>query len=187
MVTVFCDVETGGVLPQHPTISLGAVAMDGATELDECSQHIAFNVADCDPEALAMNHYTAEAWADAVTPTVCAARFAAWLKPHSTVTLTSKRTGQPYQVARCAGYNWPFDGPRIRALFGTSFCPMEFLARDVLQRVLFYFDESGETPPENFKLATVAEWFGIPADGAHDALADARMAARVYAALKEAW
>jgi DNA polymerase III epsilon subunit-like protein len=187
MVTVYADCETGGVLPQHPTIQLAAVAMDGATELSAFEQKIAFNEADCDPEALKMNHYTREAWTDAVSPGVAASRFAAWLRPYSTVERVSK-AGNPYRVARWAGYNVStFDGPRIRALFGTQFCPLEFLARDVLQRVLFHFDESSETPPENFKLSTVAAHFGLSADGAHDALTDARMAARVYAAVRDAW
>jgi DNA polymerase III epsilon subunit-like protein len=184
MVTVYVDTETGGVLPQHPTIQLAAVAMRGDVELASFEQKIQFNEADCDPEALKMNHYTAEAWADAVSPAIAASRFAAWLRPHSTVPKVSK-AGKPYNVARVSGYNYvAFDGPRVRALFGTQFCPLEFLARDVLQRVLFYFDETGETPPENFKLSTVAAHFGLSTDGAHDALADARMAAKVYAAVK---
>jgi len=60
------------------------------------------------------------------------------------------------------------------------------LGRDVLQRVLFWSDESG-TVLENFKLTTVAAHFNIPTDGAHGALADARLCAAVYRALQEAW
>jgi hypothetical protein len=187
VTTVFCDTETGGVLPQHPTIQLAAVAMDGDVELATFEQCITFDIGAADPAALAMNHYDAARWArEAVTPAVCASRFAAWLRPYSTVEKVSK-AGKPYRVARWSAYNVPFDEPRIRALFGTQFCPLEFLARDVLQRVLFYFDESGETAPENFKLSTVAARFGLSTESAHDALADARMAARVYAAVRGAW
>jgi exonuclease I len=59
--------------------------------------------------------------------------------------------------------------------------------RDVLQRALFWFDEHPEAPkPANYKLATVAQAFGIPTDGAHDALADCRLAWQVAKAMREA-
>ncbi len=184
--TVYFDTETGGVDPTRPTIQLAAVAVnqDGR----ECSafwQNIAFNEADCDPDALKLNHYDREAWVNAVTPAVCAAKFAAWVKKYASVTMTSKRTGRPYTVAQLAGYNaLVFDLPRLRALFGAAFFPCSYQVRDVLQRVLFYFDEYPNVPkPENFKLSTVAAHFGIATDGAHDALADARMSASLYRAV----
>lgn len=186
MVVVYFDTETGGVLPTHPTIQLAAVAVEDGVELSGFTQNIAFNLQDCDEEALALNHFTPQAWADAVSPAVTAARFAQWLRPFQSVTLTSKRTGQPYTVARLAAYNAPFDLPRLRELFGTQFFPCEFLVRDVLQFALFHFDRYGHAP-ENFKLTTVARYFGIPTDGAHGALADARMCAAVHRALREAW
>lgn len=183
---IFADLETGGVLPQHPTIQLGAIATEDGREVAHFEQNIAFDVAACDPEALAMNHYSAEAWADAVTPTVAACRFSVWLRPYCDVPKVSK-AGKPYAVARLAGYNIVgFDGPRLRALFGTQFFPVEYLLRDVLQRVIWYFDETGGTV-ENFKLTTVARYFGIPVDGAHGALADARICAAVLWAMREAW
>lgn len=186
--TIYFDLETGGTEPHHPTIQLAAVAVDTeGAEVESFYQNIMFNEADCDLEALKLNHYQAAAWSDAVPPRVCAARFAAWLRPYQSVTLTSKRTGNPYTVARLAGYNAvKFDEPRLRAMFGESFCPWEYLVRDVLQMALFHFDRYGHAP-ENFKLSTVAAWFGISTDGAHDALADARMCAAVARWLREAW
>lgn len=185
---VYFDTETGGVLPEHPTIQLGAVAVDDSgREVSAFTQNLAFNEADADPEALTMNHYDPALWLDAVTPAVCAAKFAAWLKPYSSVSLVSKRTGNPYTVARLAGYNAvSFDLPRLRQMFGAQFFPCEFLVRDVLQHALFYFDRFGY-PPENFKLATVAAHFGIDTTGAHGAVEDARMCARLHRAMMEAW
>jgi DNA polymerase III epsilon subunit-like protein len=188
--TIYFDTETGGVESRHPTIQLAAIAVDqSGAEVSSFEQKISFNEADCDPEALAMNHYEAAAWAEAVTPAVTAARFAAWLRPYQSVTLTSKRTGNPYQVARLAGYNaLTFDLPRLKAMFGTQFFPCEYLVRDVLQWALFWFDEHhGATPPDNFKLTTIAAWFGVSTEGAHGALADARMCAALSLALREAW
>ena len=89
------------------------------------------------------------------------------------------KAGNPYNVARLAVYNVGFDGPRLEALFGTQFTPWDRRVRDVLQRVYWYFDRAQQTvPPENFKLTTVAKWFGVTLDGdAHDALFDARLCA----------
>ncbi len=186
MFTIYFDLETGGVEPRHPTIQLGAVAVNESGEQDSFVQCISFKESDADPEALKMNHYTAEAWKDAVNWQQTAALFASWLKPYSSVQLMSKRTGKPYNVARLAGYNAvSFDVPRLKAMFGTSFFPCEYLVRDVLQRALFYFDESGDPKPENMKLTTVAAYFGIEVNGAHDALADARICARLYRAIQE--
>ncbi len=184
--TVYFDLETGGVQPQQPSIQLAAIAVDEhGNEAASFEQKIAFNEADCDPEVLRINHYTKEAWKDAINYQATAALFASWLKPYSSVSLMSKRTGRPYSVARLAGYNAvSFDGPRLKAMFGTSFFPCEYLIRDVLQRALFWFDEHPEAPrPDNFKLSTIAAMFGVSSEGAHDALADARMSAALYKAM----
>lgn len=182
--TVVFDFETGGVEPQHPSIQLAAIAVDAEwNEVASFNRRIKFDASQCDPAALEMNHYTAEAWADAIPPVLCATQFARWLRPYQSVSLLSKRTGRPYTVAQMAGYNTPFDQPRLKALFGSSFMPCAFLMRDVLQRVLWHFDEHGAAP-ENFKLTTVAAALGLDATGAHDALTDVRLTAAVYRAIR---
>ena len=186
--TVYFDLETGGVLPQQPTIQLAAIAVDEhGVEAASFEQKIAFNEADCDPEALRLNHYTKEAWKDAINFQATAALFASWLKPYSSVSLMSKRTGRPYSVARLAGYNaLTFDLPRLKAMFGTSFFPCEYLVRDVLQRALFWFDEHPEAPrPENYRQTTIADMFGIDTSGAHDALKDVRMCVQLARAMAD--
>jgi DNA polymerase III epsilon subunit-like protein len=184
MILVHFDTETGGVLPEHPTIQLAAVAMDDDIELGAFEQKIVFNESDCDPKALEINHYTREAWVDAKSPAVTASRFAQWLRPYCIVEKVSK-AGNPYKVARLAGYNAAtFDMPRLRAMFTPHFLPAEFMVRDVLQQALFYFDKYGYAP-DNFKLATVANHFGIPTDGAHDALFDVRLCAAIHRKMME--
>lgn len=180
-ILVYFDLETGGVEPKHPTIQLAAVAMDGAIELGAFEQKIAFNETTADPTALALNHYTRQAWVDAKAPGIAASRFAAWLRPYSEIKKTSK-AGNPYQVARLAGYNAAaFDAPRLRELFGTQFLPADYPVRDVLQRAVFYFDEHPAAQrPINLKLSTICEFFDIAIDGAHDALVDARMCAALH-------
>jgi DNA polymerase III epsilon subunit-like protein len=185
LITLYLDTETAGLAPTHPTIQLAAVAVDAGVELATFDQRIAFDEAAADPQALALNGYTREAWGDAVAPGIAASRFAAWLRPFCALERVSK-AGNPYRIARCAAYNAGFDMPRVEALFGSQFCPWDRRVRDVLQRVLFWFDEHPHVPPpENFKLTTVAAHFGLSVNGAHDALADARMAAQVYGAMME--
>lgn len=188
MIVVHLDFETGGTLTEHPSIELGAVAVENGVELSSFEQKLTFDPIACDPQALIINGYSAERWVNACAPAMAAARFAAWLRPFASVTRISQRTGAPYQVARTASYNAPFDSPRLRELFGAAFLPCEMLMRDVLQVVAFRFDDA-TSKPENYKLTTVAAWFGIPTDGAHGALADARMCAKVHQQLQEsvAW
>lgn len=188
--TVYFDLETGGVEPKHPVIQLAAVAVDETgTEHDAFMARLQFNEADCDPEALKMNHYDAAVWHDAIPPQRAVVRFSTWLTPFKSLTLTSKRTGRDYTVAKLSGYNaLTFDAPRLRALFGDQFTPWSHQIRDVMQRALFWFDEHPHAAkPENYKLSTVAAYFGLNADGAHDALADARLSAALAARLRAGW
>lgn len=184
---VYFDTETGGVEPHHPTISLAAAVVDtDFREVATFDQRIRFDVATCDPEALKINHYTPEAWRDAITP--AAAKFARFIEPYRSVRMVSKRTGRPYHVAALAGYNaMTFDLPRLKGMFGDLFFPCSFFVRDVLQRALFYFDERPElVRPEDFKLTTVAAYFGIDTAGAHDAFTDVRLTIAVHKALRDA-
>lgn len=186
MITVYLDTETGGIKPEHPTIQLAAVAVDGETELGHFEHKIAFKESDADPDALAMNHYTREAWINAMPGPVVASRFAAWLRPYCQIERIS-RAGNPYRIALAAAYNAPFDSPRVQALFGTQFCPISYHVRDVLQRALFWFDEHPEAAkPADMKLTTVAAHFGLETGGAHDALADARLCAAVAKSMRDA-
>lgn len=182
MKTVYFDLETGGV-NDEPVIQLAAVAVNPDwSEAGTFEQKITFDVEKCSPEALKINGYTEAAWKGSVLPGLAAQKFAAFVKPHSTVEMLSKRTGQPYMVARLAGYNaLTFDLPRLRGLFGEMFFPCSYHVRDVLQRAMFYFDEHPEDPkPKDLKLGTLCEYFGIDKAGAHDALKDVRMTVALH-------
>ncbi len=187
--TIVFDLETGGVEPRHPNIQLAAIVIDDATggELGSFECKIKFNEADADPKALEINHYTPEAWADAVPSDLCVARFTKFIKPHSTIEMMSKRTNKPYYVAKLAGYNaLTFDLPRLRQMYGEQFFPCSYMVRDVLQRAMFFFDENADLgcKPDSLKLSKVCEYFGITVDGAHDALVDVRMTAALARKLR---
>lgn len=181
MKTVYFDFETGGILESQPNIQLAAVVIEDATgiEIDSFERKIKFDPALCDPKALEMNHYTAEAWKDAIPVGQVVAQFSKFLFPHQCIEMISQRTGKPYSVAKMGGYNaQTFDWPRLKAMYGSSFLPCSYHVRDVLQRAMAWFDEHGSAErPKNLKLSTVCEYFKIDSAGAHEALADVRLTA----------
>jgi DNA polymerase III epsilon subunit-like protein len=181
--TIFFDTETGGLLPENPTIQLASVVVDDATwkEIETFECKIKFSEDECDRKALEMNHYDRDVWAkEAVLRHIAVGKFIAFTKPYLSIQMISQRTGRPYQVGKLAGHNaLTFDLPRLRELFGTAFFPFSYHVKDTLQRALWYFDEHPEVKrPESLKLGVLCAAMSIPEDGvAHDALADVRMAA----------
>lgn len=186
---VFFDLETGGVEPKHPDIQLAAVAVDLETweELAQFERKIRFNVQDADPEALRINHFDLTVWDEQAWPEgSVASSFSKFLNSFRSVTHISKRTGKPYTVAKLAGhYAADFDGPRLKRLFQRHdlFLPADPRIRCTVQRALWWFEETGKKLPENFKLATLCEYFGIPTPEAHEALADVRCAVSLARAM----
>ena len=187
MYTVYFDFETGGVEMTHPNISLAAVTVDEkGVEIDKFYRLIQFDESTAQPEALRINHYEVERWkADARTEREVLLAFLVFVNRFKSLTLTSAKSGNPYQVARLAGYNSAsFDGPRLQALcdkYG-AFPPFRRPTLDVLQLFLDYSDRNGIRLTNN-KLSTVAQYFKIPIDGAHDALEDCRMTAAIHFAM----
>jgi DNA polymerase III epsilon subunit-like protein len=187
MTMVFFDFETGGVHDHQPNIQLAAIAVDSEFhELASFEEKIQFNEAAADPQALQINHYDRAKWTAAKPPAEVARLFAQWLRPFSCVEKISK-AGKPYSVARLAGHNAAvFDGPRLRRMFQEAqlFCPVELHVRDTLQRALWFSDERG-IEPKSFRLAELCKHFGIPGDGAHDALEDVRLAIAIAQAMRQ--
>lgn len=178
MSIVFFDFETGGVSPDHPNIQLAAIAVDSDwNELETFERKIQFKESDADPEALKMNHYDAALWASEAKREFSVVNdFAAFLNRHKSIELVSKRTGNPYSVARLAGHNAAtFDGPRLSAMFKHYgvFLSAHPQVMCSLQRALWYAMETG-AKFESLKLSVLCAHFGIPIPDAHDALADVR-------------
>lgn len=187
---IYFDLETGGVMPTHPNIQLAAVAVDEDTwhEISSIEMKIMFDERRADPDALAMNHYTAEAWKDAAVPWEACKRFAAFLDRFKSLEMVSKRTGNPYTVAKLVGHNAAsFDGPRLFTMFRECdvFLPADPRVRCTCQRAMWYFDETGAVPPKDLKLATLCEYFGVPVVESHEALADVRLTVQLARAMRE--
>lgn len=187
--TIYFDLETGGVEPRHPNIQIAAICIDDSSgeEIANFECKIKFDESAADPEALKINHYTPAAWTGAVPVAEAMQRFVRFAEPHRSIEMISKRTGAPFMVGKLAGYNAvTFDLPRLKSMFGTQFFPFSYLVRDVLQRAMFWFDEHPEVKnPGSLKLTKVCEFFGIPTDGAHDALADVRLTAALAKRIRE--
>lgn len=183
---IFFDFETGGIEASKPEIQLAAVAVDAQfKEVDCFESKIAFNESDADPEALKMNHYSAEEWKDAPKSGVVVSRFARFVERYKSVEMVSKRTGRPYNVARLAGHNAAtFDAPRLRKMFDAdgTFAPFHPIPLDTLQLALWKI-QFEEKKPANFQLSTLCQFFGIDTEGAHDALADVRMSVALTKAI----
>jgi DNA polymerase III subunit epsilon len=178
---VYFDLETGGLEPHHPIIQLAAVAMYKDRQQGQFEVKLTFSHKDCEPEALALNNYSEEAWKGAVAPDWAARMFAAFLEPYKTVEKISK-AGKNYKVAQLIGYNaHQFDGPRLIKLFNDNniFFPANYRVLDTLQLAMWYFEVNPGRLPKDFKLSSVCEYFGITLDNAHDALADVIATARL--------
>ncbi len=187
---VYFDLETGGLELTHPIIQIAAVAIERGSwgEIASFETKLQFNENEADPAALAINHYTPAAWAEAIPPCEALARFNRFLRFHACDTLTSARTGRPYTVSRLKGYNSvAFDMPRIKFAVDRykMFLCADLRSRDVMQIALWYFDQLSRPLP-NYRLETVAEYFELEHSGAHDALFDVRLTVQIAKRLDQA-
>lgn len=190
MTTVYMDLETGGVQEHHPDIQLAAIAIseESGEELGHFDAKIQFDESTAQPEALKMNHYDREVWRREAKPVpVVVGEFARFLGNYKSLQLVSKRTGQPYGVAKLCGHNAAsFDGPRLRRMFEAvgAFCPWDPRVRDTLQLAMWYCDLTGEKPA-SYRLEALCQHFAVEVDSSelHDALADVRASAKLARAI----
>lgn len=179
---VFFDLETGGLdFTRHPIIQLAAVAADpDGTILAEFEAKLAFDEAQADPRALAMNHYTPAAWEAARPETEVLHRFDDWLLPFCDIEKTSAK-GQPYRLAQAGGHNaGAFDYPFLRAAHQRHghFFPVDYHIIDTVTMAYMVAMVTGRHPP-SYRLTDLCEFHGIPIAKAHDALADVRATAHL--------
>lgn len=185
--TIIFDLETGGLELHHPIIQIAAVAAyDDGSIVDAFQCKVQFLEEDADPVALKINHYDPQVWAkEAKELATALSGFSKFLEPFKYIQHTSAK-GSPYSVARLAAYNAEFDAPRLKKAFKDTgkFLPADPRVLCILQLAMWSsFPGTGQLP--SFKLADVATRMGIPVEGAHDALADCKIAAQVMANLLE--
>ena len=184
---VFVDIETGGLQPYHPIIQIGAIAVDAWEEVGIFEAKIQFDKGKADPKALEINHFSQDDWTHAIPTNEAIAQFAAFLNKHESVSQKSKRTGKNFKVARIAGHNVQrFDAPRLRDAFKAAgvFFPAHPQTLDTMHLALWYAHAANRVSA-SFTLETLAQGFGIPTEGAHDALTDCRITIAVAKRLLE--
>lgn len=187
--TVYFDTETEGLNPaKNVIIQIAAVAVDeDYQELASFGRLLRFDASKAEPEALEINSYDPERWArEAIDPHQAFAEFDRFLRDFADVEMVSKK-GNPFKVVQLAGHNIAtFDMPFLQAGFKEfkMFLPASFLGLDTLQLALWW--RSFKRPTiENLKLGTLAKHFGIPLEGAHDAMADVRANVQIARMLRE--
>lgn len=192
---VCVDLETGGTDRfEHAITQIAAIACRADTfePIEEFEAKLRFRPEFATEEALRLNHFDPALWAaEARDPFTVAEEFAEWLRSHSTLACVSKN-GRPYRAARLMGHNPSFDvdfllrfyrcpsaqngiadGPSVYFPgFPLALCTMQ-LAQWAVYVV------GTKKPPANWKLATLASWLRIDSSGAHDALADCRIAVEI--------
>lgn len=188
---VFVDLETAGLETWRPIIQIAAIAVNSdMQELESFEAKIRFSESVASPESLRKNHYSSERWdAEARNPREVAKDFEQLLRRHATVDQTAA-SGRVFQVAQLVAHNAAFDGAFLRAWFSRMklFLPASPRVLCTLQRAIWLFHENKScTPPVDFKLQTLCQYFDVPlrSEDAHDALADVRATVSLYREMKE--
>ncbi len=183
---VFVDLETAGGEPWRPIIQLAAIAVTSdLRELETYEAKLRFDEKYADPRSLKGGRYCRETWRhDAKPAAVVNEEFAALLRRHATVDQIA-RSGEVYQVAQLVAHNAAYDAAFLDVWFTRCerFLPASPRVLCTMQRAIWLFHEDKRlTPPADFKLQTLCEYFGVglrPED-AHDALVDVRATAELY-------
>ncbi len=167
---IFVDIETSGLdYQKNEIIQIAAVH---APTKDEFECKVRFDMARADKTALDMNHYTKEAWAEALTQEQMLKEFSDYCKKHQSIEKMSKR-GTLWYTAALAGYNIAsFDSKFIKNAYikHDMFIPFDYRVYDVYELAKWMY------PGRNsYKLSDMARYLGVYDENAHDALADAKM------------
>ena len=188
---VFVDLETGGVEPWRPIFEIAAIAVDSnLNELESFETRLKFCRSLANPKVLIGSRYNTQAWRRrAIDADDAAEEFADFLSRHGTVDQSSQ-SGRVFQVAQMVAHNAAFDGQFLCNWFNRvgRFLPASRRMLCTMQRAIWLFHENKSmTPPEDFKLPTLCQYFGIPfaAESAHNAKYDVSATVQLYRAMSQ--
>lgn len=183
---IFVDIETAGLETYRPIIQIAAMAVDSDLKmLEEFDERIRFRSEDADPISLNKNCYCSKLWQRVgVSPNRAINKFASFLRRHATVDQISNR-GRAYQVAQLIAHNANFDGPFLREWYRSQnvYFPASPRVFCTMQKAMWFFEENKHlTPPENYKLETLCQYFGVKLgpQRAHDAYFDVVATLEIY-------
>lgn len=188
---VFVDLETAGIKQTSPITQIAAVAVDRSlSDLESFEVKIQFDMSKASWASLRTNHYDAEVWREHAIPAKRAAvDFSKFLRRHATVDIVSPNNSV-FQLAQLVAHNSSFDGPFLKAWFDRLgvFMPASYRVFCTMQRAFWLIHERQDlTPPSDYKLLTLCEYFGVQfhRDEAHNAFADVRATAALYRAIRK--
>ncbi|SRR5260221_2125648 len=174
---VVCDIETAGIPVSYDIIQIAAVVVstEDFSEKETFEAKLKFDPTKAEKSALEINHYSTEAWKDAVEPAVGLNKLAKLFERHRYAKRVSA-AGRGYTVAIAAGYNGGFDSERI--MFQSRkrgiFQPVDPRFLDIMQLAFWR-----QLDLDSYKLTSIAKHFGLDVSKAHDALADVRLTIEV--------
>jgi len=186
----FLDVETTGLDPQKDEILSFAtiievsphlpLSMEALMLLEQAGASVTvrpkiavihfkvtpLHIETADPKALAVNGYTPEKWKDSIP----------WA-------LVAQPLHDILQGCICIGHNVPFDMAFLKEGLAQAGVIgwMDYHKVDTATLAYEHLPRLG-----NLRLVTVCQRLGIPTEGAHEVLADTKMAREVYHALHRA-
>lgn len=188
---VFVDLETAGLEPWRPIIQIAAIAVDSNLRELECFEaKLQFENKFANPKSLRKASYSPKRWREEAQPAgVVMQQFTDLLRRHATVDQTSSKR-RVFQVAQLVAHNGAFDGAFLSAWYDRfgEFLPASPRVFCTLQRAIWLFHEDKSlTPPSDFKLLTLCQYFGVPlkASDAHEALNDVRATVDLYRAISD--
>ena len=183
---IFVDLETSGLSPEdHDIIQIAA--KDILTG-DRFNQLMNFKLSNASPEALRINNYDEEKWAEeAVSQRKGYIDFREFLANHTGQERVNSKTGEKYAVAVLIGHN--IDGfdmrflknweARMKGLIGGRL-PMDYACYDTLQLSRWLLPNK----VTSYSLDSLVKYFGIDIERkSHDAMNDVEANIQVAARL----
>ena len=189
---VFVDVESAALREHSQIIQLAAIAVDSELrELEAFERKIRFDVERADKQSLRLNSFEPLVWKRlASRPEGRRGGVRPILTPSMRrSTCTATKAHRSYRVARLVAHNGSFDGLRLQTFYDDLglFLPAARSVYCTLQRAYWLFAEDTRlTPPANYKLGTLCEYFGVslPDSATHNARHDVRACLELYRAMK---
>jgi DNA polymerase III epsilon subunit-like protein len=181
MTTVFIDFETSGLKPdQHEIVQAGIVVVDDNFQHLKSFDwpEVAFDITKAEKEALEVNKYVG--FQNPITQEQLCLELNKVLQEYAVHEKVSKK-GNPYYVAKLGGHNvGNFDVLFLDALFKRFglYCPIDYHYVDTVPMAMAYFHKRA-SKPKSVKLTALGEFFGFPVEGAHGALFDADLSAKL--------
>lgn len=172
------DVETSGLTPEkHALLQLAAIpvinGVEGEPFVSYCKPH---KGAILDPQALDINKITVEQIQTFPEPAEVIRNFIDWIDSQEALFAL---LGHNVQFDRKFLYSWMcrhgFYGDYVTRFRPNDFCTWK-LAKEAFK--------GKRKRPEKFNLQAICNFFEIPYENGHDALADIRMTYKVYQCLK---